>query len=176
MSARFDHATLDWEDWVKWEVHHDHQLKMISPEVDLDDAIRRLGDERVFVGLMERFDESLVMFRRLCAPDLNIAYRRENTASDNTIARGLLDDPRSEAQIREMYAGEFPLHEWVTNELFPRYERAYGPSLADDVAAFRAEGQRSYSRFNVLRHKVHQRVVFRPRLARAVRERGAGGD
>lgn len=163
-TARFGFRHFDWDRWVQWDTHHNHQLKMISPNVDTHEAIGLLEDPRVFVGLMEHFDESLVMLRGLCRPDLNIAYRRRNTAEDNTLARSLLDDARSREQIREMYADEFPLYAYVRDELYPRYRREYGPTLDADVAAFRERGRKRYNYWNAAMHRLHRDAVLIPRL------------
>jgi hypothetical protein len=163
-TRKFGFRHFPWDKWVEWETHHNHQLKMISPDVDVDQAIAMLERSNVFVGLMEHFDESLVMMEKLFCPGLDIAYRRRNTARDNTLARSLLDDPRRAAQIREMYAKEFPLYEYVSRELYPRYRHAYGPTLAADVARFREHGRDRVSRRNILLHRLYRELVFLPRL------------
>ncbi|HPF69109.1 MAG TPA: hypothetical protein PLQ13_00445 [Candidatus Krumholzibacteria bacterium] len=156
---------LAWRAWVDWPVHHNHQLKMFSPTADAQDAIRRIEAQDVFVGLTERFDESLLVFQRLLRPDLDIAYLRTNTAGARDTARGLLADPASRADLERMYGDERPLYEWVANELYPRYVRAYGPTLAADLEAFRARRHR-INRVNTLLNRVCYRALIRPRLPR----------
>ncbi len=157
---------FEWDQWVGWETHHNHQIKMLSPNVDVNEAIRLIESKRAFVGLMEHFDESLVLFQKLFAPDLRIAYRRKNTARDNTIARSLLADPKKCDQIREMYDQEFPLYEWVVHDLFPKYRREYGPRLAEDLARYQEHGRDQVSNLNLLKYHAYRRLFYLPRVKR----------
>lgn len=164
-----------WNDWMEWETHHNHQLKMLSPNVDVDEAIRLIQTKRVFVGLMERFDESLLLFQRLFAPDLRIAYRRKNTARDNSIAKELLADPRKCDQIREMYAAEFPLYEWVANELYPGYQREYGAGLQEDLACYQARERDRVNNLNLLNYHIYRRLFYLPRVKKLRRTNEKAG-
>ena len=161
-----DQPDLTWERWVERPVHQNHQLKMFSPSADAQDAIRRIEQQEVFVGLTERFDESLLVFRKLLRPDLDPAYVRTNTARGNDLARGLLADAGTRSQLEAMYGAERPLYEWVANELYPRYRRAYGPTLEADLEEFRRRRQQ-VNRLNMVLNRVYHRLVIRPRVARA---------
>jgi len=163
-TAKFGFKHFPWDKWVEWETHHNHQLKMISPNVDVDEAIKLLETKNVFVGLTEHFDESLVMMQKLFCPELDIAYRRKNTAEDNTLAKSLLQDEKSREQIREMYAKEFPLYEYVRNEIYPRYRQEYGPSLDQDVARFQSHGRQRVNNLNLVMNRLHRTFVLIPRL------------
>ena len=96
------------------------------------------------MGLLERFEESLLLLKKLVAPELHLAYERRNTAEDDSVARRLRSDPESLARIRQMYAADLPLHAWVRDELWREYEQAYGPGLAEDAARLRADKFKPY--------------------------------
>ncbi len=153
---------------MRWEVHHNHQIKMISRDVSAEAAIRMLDGKRVFVGLMERFDESLLMFKKLMMPDLNPAYRRENAAPDNATAKALLADGAKRAQIERMYGEEIAVYEHARDVLFPRYEAEYGPTLQRDLEEFRRRAGR-VDRLNLWKFGAYRRLVFTPRLKRLKR-------
>lgn len=138
---------LDWPAWCAWPEHHNHQVRYFDHGGDPRHAIAAIQHHGVFVGLLEHFEESLLLMQRLIAPELNVAYVRRNTAARNDLSRELLDDPERRAQLAEMYAGEVPLYDWVRNELWPQYERAYGPGLADDAAALRSRPDRGFHRW-----------------------------
>jgi hypothetical protein len=163
-TKQFGFKHFSWEKWVQWETHHNHQVKMLSPNVDVDEAIRLLESKNVFIGLMENFDESLVMMKKLFYPELNIAYRRENTANENNLAKKLLADPKSRQQIKEMYAKEFPLYDYVKNEIYAKYKEEYGPTLAEDVAQFQSHGRNQINRLNIISCNLYRGLVFKPRL------------
>lgn len=154
-----DRHPLPWERWVDWPVHHDHQTKMLSRTADPDDAIRRIQATGAFIGLTERFDESLVLMERLFAPGLDIAYARRNTAARKGPAEELLADPGKRALLERMYAADRIVHQWVTTELYPGYVRAYGPHLARDVEAFR-ERRHRVCRRNLYLNRVANRLLF----------------
>ena len=159
---RNDKPCLDWEGWGNWEVHQNHQVKMFCRQVDADEAIRQIKAKKVFVGLTERFDESLVLCRQLCAQDLNIAYIRTNTAKDNSVARQLLSDSGTREQIRTMYQADLELYEFVAHELYPTYQKEYGPNLDRDVQEFRAQRLSAVNRRNIWLNRAYNRLVFKP--------------
>ncbi len=153
---------LTWEEWVAWPVHHNHQVKMLSRSGRVADAIEAIRRHDVFVGLTERFDESLVMLRKFVAPDLNIAYRRTNTAASNEVARRVLDDPRAREDMERIYAEDSELYAFVKEELYPEYRRRYGPGLEEDVAAFQRERERRFNHLNVRLHDAYRKLYVRP--------------
>jgi hypothetical protein len=165
-TARFGFRNFTWDQWVEWETHHNHQLKMISPDVDVDQAVELLESKNVFVGLTEHFDESLVMMKKLFSPELDIAYRRGNTARDNSLARSLLEDEEKREQIRAMYAKEFPLYAYARDTIFARYRREYGPTLDEDVERFRNRERDRVNRRRMLANRLYTKFVFLPRLKR----------
>lgn len=159
-------APLGWDRWCAWPEHHQHQVRYFDRSGDAEAARAAIEEHGVFVGLLERFEESLLLMQKLVAPELNVAYQRANTARTNTLARDLLADPVRREQIREMYDQEFPLYEWVKHELWPRYERAYGPGLAEDAARLREDPARAFRRWPDLLAKVQHRFWFEPWVQR----------
>lgn len=130
---------LDWDAWCAWREHHNHQTRYFDHDGDPAAAIAAIERHGVFVGLLERFEESLLLLQRLVAPELRTAHVRRNTAENDDVARALRADADRCAQIREMYAADLPLHAWVRDELWPRYTEAYGPGLAADAARLKAD-------------------------------------
>lgn len=158
---RNDRPCLDWERWIEWEVPRNHQAKMLSPDGRADDALRRIRSLEPFVGLTERFDESLVLLRGLFLPGLDIAYTRVNSAPDNTVSREILADPARRELLGRMSTEDQAIHEWVVNELYPGYVRAYGPGLARDVEEFRRHRD-AVNRRRVLMNRIWARGVYAP--------------
>ena len=160
--VRHNPNPLSWQQWQEWEVHQNHQLKMFSPSVDLAEAVETIGRLNVFVGLMEHFDESLLLLQRLVAPDLKLGYERKNTARDNEIAGPLLDDPVSRSQLAQMYAGDQALYDHVKTKLFPGYREQYGPELDRDLAAFSGGSKQGFGRTNLIAHRLMRRFWIEP--------------
>ena len=169
--VRTEAPDLSWREWIAWPVHHNHQVKMLARKGTAAEAIAAIRRHNVFVGLTERFDESLVLLRKLVAPGINIAYRRTNTASSNEIARALLEDPAARADMERVYAEDRILYEFVRDELYPEYVRRYGPGLEEDVAAFRAARERRFNRRNVRIHDAVRKLYVLPAARLISRQR-----
>jgi hypothetical protein len=158
----YDRPDLDWREWLDWSVHHDHQTKMLARSGTSAEAVEMLQSKNVFVGLTERFDESLVIFRRLFAPGLRIAYQRRNTARDRSPAQEILADGGKRAQLAAINRQDQELYDHVRRELYPRFQREYGPGLAADVVAFQQDERDRVDRFNLLAYRVYRRALFSP--------------
>jgi hypothetical protein len=153
---------LDWDRWCAWTEHHQHQVRYFDRAGDPQAAIAAIEEQGVFVGLLERFEESLLLMRKLAIPELQCGYERRNTASTNNLARDLRADPAKVERLREMYAGEFPLYEWVRDVLWPRYEAAYGPGLAEDAARLKADPARGFRRWHDRAGRAQHRFWIEP--------------
>jgi hypothetical protein len=161
---------LDWDTWCRWSEHHNHQTRYFDRAGDPDKAIAAIERHGVFVGLLERFEESLLLMQRLVAPELQVAYKRHNTAASNDLARTLKDDPVRRARLAEMYAADIPLHAWVRDVLWPRYEEAYGPSLAADAERLRAHPGAGFRIWHDRAGRALHRLWIEPSILRAQRQ------
>ena len=77
-----------------------------------------IESREMFVGLTERFDESLVLLRALRAPDLDIDYEAVNVARRNSIASDLLSNPGTRQAIVEANREDLELYSYVEAELY----------------------------------------------------------
>ena len=97
----------------------DAQTQRIGGTTSAADAIATIEKREMFVGLTERFDESMVLLRALVAPDLDIRYERANVAKSSRIAKELLSDPVTRQMIVEANQGDLELYEYVLREALP---------------------------------------------------------
>ena len=127
----------DFDAWL--EESANYHVRFLARTNDVARAIEILDCRVGFVGVLERFNESLVMLRRWAGePALKIRYRSRNIATDNSIKRELLGDPATVEKIRRLHAGDYELYRHVREEVYPRQVAEYGPSLDEDVAQFEA--------------------------------------
>jgi hypothetical protein len=139
--------TSDFEPWL--ERFANYQVRFLSrthtaadpwaiaPSADL--AIEAVEQHVGFIGLQERFDESLVMLRRwVDDPRFDIEYRARNVAPKSSVRRQLLGDPRIVELIRAHHVEDEKLYRYVRETVYPRQVAAYGPGLDGDVATLRA--------------------------------------
>lgn len=139
--------TSDFEPWLARFANY--QVRFLSRthtatdpwaiEPSAERAIEAVERNVGFVGLQERFDESLVMLKRWVAdPDFDIEYRARNVAKKSSIRQQLLGDPRIVELIRAHHAEDAKLYRYVSETIYPRQVAAYGPDLDGDVAGLRA--------------------------------------
>jgi hypothetical protein len=158
---------LDWDAWCRWPEHHNHQARFFDRGGDPGRAIAAIEEHGVFVGLLERFEESLLLLQRLVAPELHVGYRRHNTAASNDLARSLKQDPDCRDQLRAMYAADIPVYEWVRGVLWPRYEQAYGPDLAADAERLRADPSAGFRIWHDRAGRALEKLWTKPTFRRA---------
>lgn len=165
---------LVFEEWIEKDWVRDAQTQRIGGTTDPRDAIAVIDRKKMFVGLTERFDESIVQLRALRAPDLDIAYAPVNVAKSSNVAKSLLADPAMRQMIVDANQADLELYEHVEREVYAAQRRAYETALSGSVVAFRERTRRGYDRRNLALYGLKQRVVLKPtiRLYRSRRTRG----
>jgi hypothetical protein len=165
---------LEFEAWIEKDWVRNAQTQRIGGTTDPRDAIQVIHRKEMFVGLTERFDESVVLLQALRAPDLDIGYAPENVAKRSDVAKRLLADPGTRRMIVDANEADLELYEHVVGEVYPAQQRAYGTSLEGSVASFREDMGRGYDRRNLALYGVKQRMLLMPtiRLYRGRRTNG----
>jgi hypothetical protein len=151
-----------WDEWVDYPVHHNHQVKMFSPSGLADDAIERIIAKEVFVGLTEKFNESLLLLKRLVVPELNVSYLRANTAENNKVARSLLADPGACETLARIYGEEIKLMKFIEQEWYPGWVKRYGPTLESDLEGFAKNPGYGFNRPNYYFSRINHHLLLQP--------------
>lgn len=154
---------LVFEEWIQKDWVQNYQTKRIAGVADLQAAIEVIGKRNMFIGLTDRFDESMVLFKGLRAPNLDISYRRVNVASDNTLTQRLLSDERTRAMIVAANQVDLELYEFVRKHWYPRFQTEYGRSLEADVASFQ-EQRGNFNDRNITLSRIKQYSLHKPLL------------
>ncbi len=155
---------LVFEEWIEQDFARNHQTKWIAGVADVAEAIRIIQEKNIFVGLTERFDESMVLLRTLMANDLNISYKRVNVAPKNTIKEGVLSTGSSRERLIDAQKADLELYDFVRQELYPTYQREYGPSLEADVARYRQTQSNNFNYWNLTLCRVKHYMLYKPLL------------
>ncbi len=130
---------VTFEDWIQTPLARNHQTRQLCGREDANLAIAVLESRVGFVGLVERFHPSLVMFSRWCNDcRLDIRHRSKNVAHDSSIKHELLTNLNSRRQLIEANREDLRLYDYVLTQYFPRQEADFGPRLNSDVKAFEA--------------------------------------
>jgi hypothetical protein len=109
----------------------------VAGSSDLELAKHRLADDYTFVGLQERFAESLVLLRRMLAPsrELDVRYEHLNVAASQ--ARWMRD-PGVQRQAEERNAVDLELYAFAESAIYPTWAEAFGPSLRKEAEKLRS--------------------------------------
>ena len=155
---------LVFEEWVQKDWVRDAQTQRIAGTANASDAIAIIEKKGMFVGLTERFDESMVLLKALRASDLDIGYSRVNVAKRSELAKQLLSDPATRTMIVEANQADLELYEYVQRELYPTFQREYGPSLGDAVTEYEKTRRGRFNRRNLALYGLKQRALYKPML------------
>lgn len=155
---------LVFEDWISKEWTRNNQTRMIAGSTDAARAIRTIREKNIFVGLTEHFDESMLLLRALRAPNLNISYRPINVARKNELAQQLLSNERTRAMLIDANRADLELYEFVRQELFPGFQREYGPDLGSDLAEYQANRDLHFNSRNITISRLKQYMIYKPLL------------
>ncbi len=98
------------------------------------------------------------------ANELNISYRRVNVARSNTLAESLLSTESTRQMLIEANQADLELYSFVTQELYPSFQREYGPSLEADVARYRQTRGNGFNYLNLTLSRLKQYLVYKPLL------------
>jgi len=132
--------------------------KRLAGAFDVEKAKERLEKDYLLVGLIEQFDQSLILLKKkLGDSNFNIHYERKNVTKDNTLKNQILSDDEALAKIKEHNALDLELHDYVKETLFPKMVEDYGDSFGAELEAFRT-ANRNY-RFSTLKQKWH--ILYR---------------
>jgi hypothetical protein len=156
--------TMGFEEWVEsndWGPNW--QTRMLTGTDNIDEAIRRIQGGNILVGLVERFDEAVVLVKGLLDNSLDISYERKNVSTDNTLANEILQNERTHQILIEQNRVDLQLYNYVKEELYPDYQRGYGERLEENVAAFRQNRGR-FNRGNVVSAHLYRNLVYKQAL------------
>jgi len=104
----------------------DRQVRHIAGRAGLQKAIEELSNRYLFVGITERFAESMIVLQRLCSYPLKLEYERLHVTKDNTAKQDVLNDPDSRRLLQESNALDLQLYTYVRDELYPALRKKAG--------------------------------------------------
>ena len=155
---------LVFEEWIQKEWTRNHQTKMIVGVPDVNKAIRIIRDKNIFVGLTERFDESMVLLKALVADNLNISYKPVNVARKNALAERLLSTESTRQMLIEANQADLELYNFIKKELYPAFQREYGPNLERDVVDYQQGRENNFHSRNITLSRLKQYLIYKPML------------
>ena len=126
-------------EWVQQPEVRNRQCLQICGVPDADTAIYRLNEQIGFVGLIERFHESLVMFARWTGnPTVDVRYHLRKQSIESSLKRKLLSNIDSRRLLIEANREDVRLYDEISRNIFPKQCEDYGDQLERDVQTFEA--------------------------------------
>lgn len=155
---------LVFEEWIQKDWPRDHQTKMFAGVADVKKAIQIIKDRNIFIGLTERFDESMMLLKALLAKNLNISYKPVNVARKNLIAENLLSNEKTRQMLMDANRADLELYDFVKKELYPGFQREYGPKLETDVSNYHNNRDKNFNSRNITLSRLKQYLIYKPAL------------
>lgn len=155
----------DFDRWASGTWLHNWQARMIAGEPNAEKAIELISSRFGFVGLTDRFDESVLLLGQwLQEPGFRPEYRRLNQHTEHVhpaevarkqeMTRFLYTDALR-SQMLEFNTEDQQIYDYVVTTVFPRQIAAYDGCLESDLQAFQ---QRQQSR-KLLAESVWSRIL-----------------
>jgi hypothetical protein len=175
LNARLvDHGPRDFDRWIAATWVHNWQTKMIAGEPNAQTAIELLSTRIDFVGLTERFDESVVMLGQwLQEPGFRPEYRRINQLSDKRPPHEVaclqrntryLDSNPARARIQEAISEDQRVYDFVAATIFPRQLAAYRGNLESDLRSLQQRNRCEARLAEPIWSRVVRNYVYKPLL------------
>jgi Sulfotransferase family len=168
------HDLEAFERWVNSEWVHNWQTKMLVGEPNVEKAIEFIAARIGFVGLTERFDESLVMLGQwLAEPGFRAEYRRENQLSQKRRPRDVarqqadmsyLDSEPVRARIAEANAEDQKVYDYVMSSVYPRQIAAFRGNLELEWQNLRQQNRSVDRLAEPALGRVFRNYVYKPLL------------
>jgi len=160
---------LTFHEWMRTQVRQNWMVRMIAGEEDVDAAKQIIDNKLLFVGLVEHFNESLLLFRSsmgLC--NLNIDYNMPVNAAKSSKAKndivGNIDV--YEDEILENNNLDIILYDYVKDKIWPRQIENYGDDrLKSDLKEeFRQRHPTMKAKCNEWAYGAYRNLVYKPVL------------
>lgn len=174
---------VSFDEWILDSRFRNRQTYYLSGTQDADAAIEVVRKNLFFVGLSERYEESVVILaQRTCDPGLKTQFAPYQTSGggaatrllladplyrrypDARIAQEILSDPSRRAKLKEANLSDLKLYDFVTRELFPRQVQEYGGAFDSDVKALPSVGRWQVVSFKWVLSRLKRNLLYKPAL------------
>ncbi len=132
---------IDWtaESFANDAYFNNFQCYRISGKRTFLDAKKIISQKYGFVGLLERYDQSLIMLEKILGlKQFSLQYSKANQ-KEYRFGSIKYDEIPSDIQTKIVHNNQedVKLYHYLLEELYPRYERSYGATLPADLNEFK---------------------------------------
>jgi Sulfotransferase family len=145
------HTRAAFDSWTADPSSQNWQTKMIAGEPNAQKAIDLISTRFGFVGLTERFDESLVLLGQwIREPAFQPEYRAVNQLAQKQRPRDIarkkddmtyLESEATRARIREVNAEDQKVYDFVTAKIYPQQIANFQGDLTSELQALQSRNR-----------------------------------
>jgi len=160
-------ANFSFDDYLEMPASLNRQTRTIAGSNDITLA-KKIIDNRFFlVGIVEEFDEFLLLLKKKLEPlKFRPGYRMQNVAKKDSPIRADINRQfdRYRQKIIQRNLLDIELYNYVKNEVLPKEKKAYGSTFEHDVVKFKSL-PKCYTH-NILRHMdyICRKCYYKPIL------------
>lgn len=136
--------------------------RMLCGKADAATAIQYIDQYRVFVGLMQHFNESFCMLGQWMEGNLLKPFYRLLNKAPRSYALPLSDNSRVGALVLQTISEDAKVFEHVVNDVFPRQRHEYVGDLDQDVAKLEDRNLQSDPLEETTWSKIKRNIIYKP--------------
>jgi hypothetical protein len=167
------------ERWADSRLLRNWQTRQIAGEEDVVAARQILEEKYRFVGILERFEESLILMRdqlRLPSLPFDPASIHNPARSDRVKEQVREEVQRHADQVADANALDLELYRYVEGVLFPRQIELYGQDrMRNDLTHVRTDGRPIMSAVRSRTNLLFRRIIHIPLQRRRARVAARSG-
>ena len=153
-------TNLSFKEWIENPGMQNRQVRMIAGEPDLKKAVKLLKEKYFFVGLFEKFNESVQIFQALSPFEITPAYQSKNVREKNALKDELLGDEENMKLLKKYNALDIKLYKTVEKDIYPELLEKARPKFVNLTPP-----KEIRMPFKVWLTNVYNQIIFR-RLSR----------
>ena len=136
------------------------QTRMICGYPDAAKAIEIIKQLDIFVGITEKFDESMILLKELVCKELKLIKLRKNVSRVNSYAKRIFQDKSNIRLIKELNLEDIELYNYVKKNIFPGYLKCIKHKISKDLDVLNIKNN-GFTR-NILLSRFYRNVVYKP--------------
>jgi len=130
---------IDWklDEFIKEERFNNYMTRRIAGEANLAKAIERIEEDFSFVGLFEKYDESIVLMNQFVFNGKLLLYyeRKNDSLYEKKLNYNDLDNHVKE-NIMKNNLLDLELYKYIKNKIYPKFISRYSGNLKNDLEQF----------------------------------------
>ncbi len=138
------------------------QRGFIAGEEELVEAKKILANDFAFVGLVEQFDESLILMKKMLnLQDFDLRYQKKNVAPKKIIIKDKLPHNVID-ELREANKLDYELYRFVKDELFEKQKQKYGRGFIEELNHFKRSNENyKFKNSQILKYIIGEYFIYK---------------